>query len=99
MDLSGRFNFWRVLLHTRAITPPRVPAGLWPKLLRLRRVWWVLFFLGAGLGGRGGGSFRQRALGRQSSAPVPPPTHLPRCAGRTPPAWGRGRRYLEPSLR
>lgn len=24
MDFSGRFNFWRVLVHTRAITPPRV---------------------------------------------------------------------------
>jgi hypothetical protein len=34
MDLSGRFDFWRMLLHTRAITPPRV--------VRTLLSWWVL---------------------------------------------------------
>jgi len=43
MDLSGRFNFWRVLLHTRAITPPRVPEGLLQKVMsHSRGGWWLL---------------------------------------------------------
>ena len=29
MDLNGRFNFWQMLLHTRAVTPPRVMGRLW----------------------------------------------------------------------
>jgi hypothetical protein len=29
MDLSGRFDFWRMLIHTRAITPPRAVVRLW----------------------------------------------------------------------
>jgi len=77
MDLSGRFNFWRVLLHTRAITPPRVPAGLWPKLVRLRRVGWSLFLLGAVLAAGVAVRFSQRDLAVQSSALGPPPTIVP----------------------
>jgi hypothetical protein len=42
MDLSGRFNFWRLLLHTRAITPPRVQASLWLGGVFLRRGWPLL---------------------------------------------------------
>ena len=34
MDRSGRFNFWRVLVLTRAITPPRVVPGLWLQTTR-----------------------------------------------------------------
>jgi hypothetical protein len=40
MERSGRFNFWHLLVLTRAITPPRVVKGLglqtttWP--------WWAL---------------------------------------------------------
>ena len=45
MDLSGRFNFWRILLHTRAITPPRVPAGHWPGSVFLRRGGWSVLLL------------------------------------------------------
>jgi hypothetical protein len=36
MDLSGRFDFWRMLIHTRAITPPLRVAGLWARL------WWAV---------------------------------------------------------
>ena len=46
MDLSGRFDFWRMLLHTRAITPPLRVAGVWARL------WWavpVVVVLAAGL--------------------------------------------------
>jgi len=77
MDHSGRFNFWRVLLHTRAITPPRVPAGLWPKLMRLRRVGWSLFLLVAVLAAGVAVRLSQRDLAVQSSALVPPPTIVP----------------------
>ena len=74
MDLSGRFNFWRVLLHTRAITPPRVPAGLWPKLMTPRRVGWSLFLLVAVLAAGVAVRLSQRDLPVQSSALSPPPT-------------------------
>jgi hypothetical protein len=46
MDLSGRFDFWRMLLLTRAITPPLRVAGVWVRL------WWavpVVVVLAAGL--------------------------------------------------
>ena len=43
MDRRGRFNFWRVLIHTRAITPPRVMRGLW--LQATRWSWWGAFVL------------------------------------------------------
>ncbi|MBV8192292.1 MAG: hypothetical protein JOY64_11835 [Alphaproteobacteria bacterium] len=29
MDLSGRFNFWHMLLHTRAVIPPRLAESRW----------------------------------------------------------------------
>jgi len=35
MDMSGRFNFWRMLLCTRAITPPCAKAGLHLNVFRL----------------------------------------------------------------
>jgi hypothetical protein len=44
MDLSGRFNFWRVLLYSRAITPPRVLGGPWQQIMR----WWAVFALACG---------------------------------------------------
>jgi hypothetical protein len=48
MDLSGRFNFWRVLLHTRAITPPRGPEGLLQKVMsHSRGGWWLLMVVAA----------------------------------------------------
>src|SRR5262245_7340249 len=43
MDLSGRFDFWRVLVHTRAIIPPRVAGGFWPHVAKQSWVgWWAL---------------------------------------------------------
>jgi hypothetical protein len=46
MDLSGRFNFWRVLILTRAITPPRAPGSLWPRLVNSQRGgWWLLLIV------------------------------------------------------
>jgi hypothetical protein len=44
---SGRFNSWRLLLYTRAITPPRVLAGAWLGNISLRRGAWYLLPLGA----------------------------------------------------
>jgi hypothetical protein len=29
MDLSGRFNFWQVLLQTRTVIPPRLRESRW----------------------------------------------------------------------
>jgi hypothetical protein len=43
----GRFNSWRLLLYTRAITPPRVLAGAWLGSMSLRRGAWYLLLLGA----------------------------------------------------
>ena len=46
MDLSGRFNFWRVLILTRAITPPRAVGGLWSRLVNSERDgWWLLLIV------------------------------------------------------
>jgi hypothetical protein len=43
MDLTGRFDFWRLLLHTRAITPPRAIARpRWPMAKLLMSGWLVL---------------------------------------------------------
>jgi hypothetical protein len=81
MDLSGRFNFWRVLLHTRAITPPRMPEGLLQKVMsHSRGGWWLLLLvamLAAGIAMRlGGQSPRSPAIEPTSSAtaknPAPP---------------------------
>jgi hypothetical protein len=51
MDLSGRFNFWRMLLYTRAITPPHAKAGLHLNGSRLSRLsapgWLVLSIISA----------------------------------------------------
>jgi hypothetical protein len=44
MDLSGRFDFWRVLIHTRAVTPPRAMRNFWSLPGGQYRVgWWFLF--------------------------------------------------------
>ena len=46
MDLSGRFNFWRVLILTRAITPPRAVGGLWLRFVNSERGgWWLLLIV------------------------------------------------------
>ena len=42
MDLSGRFNFWRMLLCTRAITPPHAKAGLHLNGSRLSLPGWLV---------------------------------------------------------
>jgi len=34
MHLSGRFDFWRMLLYTRTITPPRVARSLWSQMTK-----------------------------------------------------------------
>jgi hypothetical protein len=48
VDLSGRFDFWRMLLHTRAITPPRVLRRYWPRAANLpSEGWWVLVLIAA----------------------------------------------------
>jgi hypothetical protein len=77
MDLSGRFNFWRVLLHTRAITPPRVQAALWPGSAFLRRGGWSVVLLAALLAAGIVVRLSQRDPTIQSSAISPPPTIVP----------------------
>jgi len=52
MDLSGRFDFWRVIIHTRAITPPRAMRSFWSALGRKSRVgWWLVFGVTVALAG------------------------------------------------
>ena len=29
MDVSGRFNFWQMLIHTRTVIPPRLRESGW----------------------------------------------------------------------
>ena len=43
MDRSGRFNFWRVLICSRAITPPRMVRRLGLQTTEWSR--WTLFAL------------------------------------------------------
>ena len=59
MDLSGRFNFWRVLILTRAITPPQVPGSLWPRLVNSQRGGWWLFLIVGVLGAGANQKIRQ----------------------------------------
>jgi hypothetical protein len=42
MDLGGQFDFWRMLLHTRAITPPRVTRSLWPQMAKQFSPRWLV---------------------------------------------------------
>jgi hypothetical protein len=86
MDLSGRFNFWRVLILTRAITPPRVPASLWRGGVFLRRGWPLLLLvavLAAGVALR----LSQRALPVQTPAIDPPQASVPLGPAPSVPRW------------
>jgi hypothetical protein len=84
MDLSGRFNFWRLLLHTRAITSPRVPVSLWLRSPTLRRAGWPLLLLVAFLAAGFVVRLSQRDLPAHSSAIGLSPTIAP--LGSAPPA-------------
>jgi hypothetical protein len=75
MDLSGRFNFWRVLILTRAITPPRAVGSPWLRFVNSERGgWWLLLIVvvvtlaGAAL------HLGQRDAPLQSQATSPVPT-------------------------
>jgi len=74
---SGRFNFWRLLLCTRAITPPRVPARLWPGSVFLRRGGWSLLLLLAFLAAGAALRLSQRDLSIQTPALDPPQASAP----------------------
>ena len=50
MNQSGRFDFWRMLLCTRAITPPDVAVGLLHRVAHLSVPSWVVLFVIATLG-------------------------------------------------
>jgi hypothetical protein len=85
VDRSGRFNFWRVLIYTRAITPPRVVRSLW--LQTTQWSWWgalTLACLGVGvvvqLGLRDQPSPRE-AVGNSTLKPAPLQTASPK------PSW------------
>ena len=86
MDLSGRFNFWRVLILTRAITPPRVPASLWCGGVFLRRSWPLLLLvavLAAGVAFR----LSQRNLPVQTPAIDLPQASVPLGPAPLAPRW------------
>ena len=87
MDLSGRFNFWRVLILTRAITPPRVPAGLWPKVLSLQRYAWSVLLLLAVLAAGVAVRLSQRDLPAQTPAIDPPQASVPLGPPPSAPRW------------
>jgi hypothetical protein len=84
---SGRFNFWRLLLYTRAITPPRVPAGLWPGSVFPRRGAWSLLLLVAVLAAGVSWRLNQREPPVQASAVSPPPTNAPVGPAPRAPRW------------
>jgi len=43
MNRTGRFDFWRVLLYSRAITPPRhKPDAIPSRATQWRQAWWLL---------------------------------------------------------
>jgi hypothetical protein len=69
MDRSGRFNFWRVLVLTRAITPPRVVPGLW---LQTTRWSWLAVFAVACLSVA---ALLHLGAGSPSSPPIPVSNH------------------------
>jgi hypothetical protein len=74
MDLSGRFNFWRVLILTRAITPPRAQAKLWLRVVNPQRGgWWLLLIVAVSAVGVTV-HLSQRSPSLQSQAIGPAPT-------------------------
>jgi hypothetical protein len=42
MDRSGRFDFWGMLLHTQAITPPPAIHGVWRQVTKLLLPSWLV---------------------------------------------------------
>jgi len=50
MDQSGRFDFWRMLLCTRAVTPPEVVAGLRSRIAQSSVPRWLVLSVIAALG-------------------------------------------------
>jgi hypothetical protein len=84
---SGRFNFWRLLICTRAITPPRVPAGLWPGSLLLRRGGWSLLLLLALLAAGTVLRLSQRDLPVGTPALDPPQASAPPAPSRPTQRW------------
>jgi hypothetical protein len=84
MDLSGRFNFWRVLILTRAITPPRAVGGLWSKFVDSERGgWWLLLIVAIVTMAAAAAHLSQRDTPLQSQAISPVPT----VASSPNPAW------------
>src|SRR5262245_7291535 len=92
MDLSGRFDFWRMLLHTRAITPPRAAAKLWRSVAKRSSFrWWVVLAV-AVLSVGTAFHLRMRDLSSQSAAVSPPPPPPPPPAAASPANSGMPRR-------
>jgi hypothetical protein len=79
----GRFNSWRLLLYTRAITPPRVLAGAWLGNMSLRRGPWYLLPLGAVLAAGVAVRLNHSDPAAQVPAVDPPPISEP--LGHAPP--------------
>ena len=50
MDESGRFDFWRMLLCTRAVTPPDAREGLRRRVAQLSVPSWLVLTVIATLG-------------------------------------------------
>jgi hypothetical protein len=89
MDLSGRFNFWRVLILTRAITPPRAVGGLWLRLVQSERGgWWLLLIVALAMAAGATVHLSQRDSPFQSQAIGPTPAVAPSPSSATPgPRW------------
>lgn len=49
VDLSGRFNFWRILVLTRAVTPPRVTRWFSQSVATMTIGSWTWLLIGAAL--------------------------------------------------
>jgi len=53
MGRSGRFDFWGMLLHTHAITPPQAMPSLWFQMTKLSLPGWLVLttIAAVGIGG------------------------------------------------
>jgi hypothetical protein len=89
MDLSGRFNFWRVLILTRAIAPPRAVGGLWSRFVNSERGgWWLLLIVAVVTVAGAAVHLSQPDTPLQSQAIGPVPTVAsPPSSGRPGPRW------------
>jgi hypothetical protein len=91
MERNGRFDFWLVLLLTRAITAPRAQAKLWLRVVKSQRSgWWLLLIVAVSAVGVTV-HLSQRNPSLQSQAIGPAPTIASSCQQHPPHAGGLGK--------